>query len=573
MALRHKTKSYNQALVDTIKFVVSNPVFKISIVPIILLSVAAAKFGVYVLIVIGDIERYLCNDIKKDSSFNLMIRYMTTPLYHYALIFVNQCIVSFYIQTIIKESFVVFTREYILVNYDKFHSLGSGQIHSLIERRMTAISEFLKVLILCVFHDLCYICMAFYEMYVRVDEKAFYANIGLFTFYLISIHYIIKMRSAFRLKYNDSYNKVSNKSYGILVNYDVIKSYNNEEYELKKLDEALNEVESRGIVFDTLTSFSEFVQKNSLVVPNGLILFLGLRGIFFTKLTNKDGFILYNKLFLTVKTKIGEISTDLLKVTQYLTDISDSRIVEEKLDNDLKGLDIDKFNKNIVFSNVSFGIQNTIIASNINLTINKGDKIAIIGKNGSGKSTFLNVLLRMRNYEGSIKIDDQEMRSISKVSQRDLISYIPQNPSISEGTVLENLVYGNSDISNDKVIEYCTKYGTHEIFSNLQDGYETKAGEMGKYLSGGQKQRISFMRGVIKNGDIFILDEPTSNLDTKSEGELIEYFFTSLKYKTSIMILHNPKYLQKFNRIFGFHNGNINVYNKYEDYLRDSNLY
>lgn len=573
MTLGYKTKSYNKALVDTIKFVVSNPVFKVCIVPIILLSVAAAKFGVYVLIVIGDIERYLCNDIKKDTSFNLMIRYMLTPLYHYALIFINQCIVSFYIQTIIKESFVVFTREYILVNYDKYHSLGSGQIHSLIERRMTAISEFLKVLILRVFHDLCYICMAFYEMYVSVDERAFYANIGLFIFYLLSIHVIIKMRSNFRLKYNDSYNRVSNKSYGILVNYDVIKSYNNEEYEIKKLNRELNEVENRGIVFDTLTALAEFVQKNSLVVPNGLILFLGLRGIFFTKMSNKDGFILYNKLFLTVKTKIGEISTDLLKVTQYLTDISDSRIVEENPDNDLQGIDIDKFNKKIVFNNVSLNIQETVIASDINLIINKGDKIAIIGKNGSGKSTFLNVLLRMRNYEGSIKIDDQEMNSISKISQRNLISYIPQNSSISEGTVLENLVYGNADISNDKIIEYCTKYGTHEIFFNLKDGYETEAGEMGKYLSGGQKQRISFMRGVIKNGDIFILDEPSSNLDSKSESELIEYLFTSLKYKTSIMILHNPKYLVKFDKIFGFHNGTINVYNKYEDYLRDSHLY
>lgn len=573
MEKSNKTLTYWESAKYILAIVTSNPLFKIVLLPIILLSVLAAKFVVYVLMVVADIDMYFSTSIKKESPEALMIRYMCTPFFHYVIILLNEIIISFFISSIIRQSFCAFTNEYVLVNYDTFHSLGSGQIHAIIQRRLFAIEDFLKLLILNVFHDLTFICIAFYKVYTDIDHRAFYANVLLFIVYLVIMWYIIKMRVYFRLKFNDTYNIVSNKCYSILVNYDVIKSYTNEELELKKLDENLQKVQYQSIIFSCITSFAEFAQKNALVIPNGYILYLALTNTIFTKMNSSSGFLLYNKLFLDVKTRVSKITQDVLKVSQCMTDISDSRIVEAKLDEEYRGINITSFKKSIVFDNVDLYINNLKICIGINLTINKGDKIAIVGKNGSGKSTFLNALLRMREYEGSIQFDDIEMDKISKYSQRNIISYIPQNPGIKEGTILENLKYGKSNISDEKIFDICKEYGSHKIFSNLSEGYHTEAGEMGKYLSGGQKQRVSFIRGVIKNGDIFIYDEHTSNLDSSSQNELIDYIFTSLKFKTSIVILHKQSHLEKFDKIFGFYNGKIRVYNNYNKYLEDHHLY
>ncbi|EQB61539.1 abc transporter [Vairimorpha apis BRL 01] len=234
---------------------------------------------------------------------------------------------------------------------------------------------------------------------------------------------------------------------------------------------------------------------------------------------------------------------------------------------------INSFNNKLEFKNFSLKINNRYLIKNANLEIKKGEKVAIIGKNGTGKSSFVNVLLRLRDYEGKFLIDGQNVSTITKSSLRDIISYIPQNPGISEGTVLDNLTYGNPTIPFDKVKEYCFEYGVDRLFNSLQNGYNTQVGEMGKYLSGGQKQRISFMRAVIKNGDIFIFDEPTSNLDSNSEREVLSYVFSKLKYKTSVVILHNMEYLNKFDKILGFSECGIKCYEMYEEYVKDEYLY
>ncbi|WUR03655.1 ABC transporter (ATM1) [Vairimorpha necatrix] len=569
----HKTLTYQQSIKYTLNFIYHNPLFKIVLVPIILLSVAAATFGIVVLEVITDIEKYFVCDLKSESAFNLMIRYMSAPFFHYILIMLNDVIVAFFISSVLRQAFCAFTNEYVLVNYDKFHSLGSGQIHAIIQRRLIAIEEFIRLLITSVLHDFIYVFVAFSKMFTDIEKRLFYSNVAMFVFYLIIIYYIMKMRVSFRLKFNQAYNLVSNTCYGILTNYDVIKSYTNEKLEIKNLDKKLEVVQDKSIVFDCLTTFAELIQKIALVIPNGLILYLGMCKIFFVELSAAGKYSLYNKIFLEVKSKIAKITQDSLKITRYLTDISDSRIVEAKLDEEYKGLPIDTFKRSIVLKRVSFYIKDIKICSNVNLTIFKGEKVAIVGKNGSGKSTLFNVLLRMRDYKGSIRIDDMEMSNISKYDQRQIISYIPQNPGIKEGTILENIKYGKEDVTNEKIIQICKDFGSHKIFSELPDGYETECGEMGKYLSGGQKQRLSFIRGVIKNADIFIFDEHTSNLDTSGQRELVDYIFTLLKFKTCLAILHNQEELPKFDKIIGLSNGKVRVYESYNSYLEDIHLY
>jgi ABC-type multidrug transport system fused ATPase/permease subunit len=572
--VENKKKTYTEAMCETVGFIISNPLFKIVVIPIFVLSYLSASFAIYVLKVMTMIEMHFVSNYQTTSSLKLCILYMTTPFLHYTIQLALGLLMSFIVQNIIRCSFLKFTEEYIKINYLRYHTLGSGQIHSLIERRTEAMRNVLRLFMAHLLQDTFLTFKAYYTIYKEIDEKAFYANVILMGTFFACSHYFLVLRNRYRLHYNLAYNKASNRTYGILVNYDIIKSYNNEQLELKKLNQDLDAVETRSLIFDILGTFIEFVQKNSVVIPNGFILYLAMSGKYFPKLQNSEGFLNYNKYFLLIKDKIALIRSNMMEITQYLTDIGDSKIHNELTDMSTSGaLNVHHFEHSIVFKDMRMEVNGKHLFDVKDVTIRKGEKVAIVGKNGCGKTSLMNVLLRLREYEGQAFIDNIDMMKIDKKAQRKLISFIPQNPSIFEGSILDNLRYSCPEISQEKVMARCEEFNTHDLFSKMKNGYLTEVGENGKFLSGGQKQKLSFMRAVIKNADIFIFDEPTSNLDVNAESEILEYLFTKLKTKTSIVIIHNQNYLNKFDKIIGIANNEVQVYEDYTEFLKNEHLY
>lgn len=231
------------------------------------------------------------------------------------------------------------------------------------------------------------------------------------------------------------------------------------------------------------------------------------------------------------------------------------------------------FNNTIQIENLMLKANDRVLLKDINFVINRGEKIALVGKNGTGKSTFLDVLLRFKDYSGTILIDNVNMKDIYEFDQRANISYISQIPGIISGTVLDNLRYHDNSIPLEEIESKCEEYGYHETFSNLIDGYNTNVGENGRFLSGGQKQKISFMRGIIKNGDVFIMDEPTANLDPQSEIQIINHIFNKMEDKTVIMIVHKHNLLEKADKIVGIYNNEMRIYTDYTEFMLDSHLY
>ena len=195
----------------------------------------------------------------------------------------------------------------------------------------------------------------------------------------------------------------------------------------------------------------------------------------------------------------------------------------------------------INIENVSFKYKgrNEDLLKNINLKINKGDKVAIIGKSGCGKSTLLKLIMRFWDVEsGAIEIDSKNIKNIPTKSLRKSQSLVSQETFLFNDTIENNLKIGKIDASEEEIILAAKKASIHEFITTLPNGYKTNVGEIGSNLSSGERQRLGIARAFLHNPKVLILDEPTSNLDTLNEAEILKSIKNESEDKTIIMVSH-----------------------------------
>ena len=231
----------------------------------------------------------------------------------------------------------------------------------------------------------------------------------------------------------------------------------------------------------------------------------------------------------------------------------------EKTEAERRKINPKKFEGNIEFNNVNFryGTRNLVL-KDINLKINKGEKIAFVGESGSGKTTLSKLILHMYSVEsGEILLDENNIDDIQIERLRDRIAYIPQETFLFSGTIMENLMLGVEDASVDEVISACKKAQAHEFINELPLRYETMLDENGANLSGGQRQRLAISRAFLKNPDILILDEATSNLDAITERALDKTISEYTKDMTVIFIAHRLSTIKNCDKICVMEKGSI----------------
>jgi ATP-binding cassette, subfamily B, bacterial len=224
----------------------------------------------------------------------------------------------------------------------------------------------------------------------------------------------------------------------------------------------------------------------------------------------------------------------------------------------------------ITFSDVKFHYKDTdLLFQNKSITIKAGQKVGLVGYSGSGKSTFVNLILRLYEVaDGHIFIDGQDLREITQDSLRQHIGMIPQDPSLFHRTLMENIRYGRIEATDEEVIEAAKKAHAHEFINKLPQGYESPVGERGVKLSGGQRQRIAIARAILKNAPILILDEATSALDSVTEKYIQEALHSLMKGRTTIVIAHRLSTLSEMDRILVFDNGKIIEDGNHQDLIR-----
>ena len=207
---------------------------------------------------------------------------------------------------------------------------------------------------------------------------------------------------------------------------------------------------------------------------------------------------------------------------------------------------------NIVFEDVNFEYpdDHNQVFSHLNLSIQAGEKVAIVGPSGGGKTTLCNLIPRFYDVSaGRITLDGKDIKSFTLKSLRKSIGIVQQDVYLFSGTVFENIAYGRTGASKEEVMEAAKRAGAHEFIMELKDGYETYVGERGVKLSGGQKQRISIARVFLKNPPIIILDEATSALDNESEFEVAKSLAKLSEGRTTLTIAHRLSTIRNSDRI------------------------
>ncbi len=217
-----------------------------------------------------------------------------------------------------------------------------------------------------------------------------------------------------------------------------------------------------------------------------------------------------------------------------------------------KGDEIGKVNGEIEFENVTFsyGKEKGDVLENINLKINKGENIAVVGASGNGKTTLCSLVSRFYEpREGRVLLDGKDIRELSLSSLRNAVGVVQQDVYLFSGSVMENIIYGNPHATKEAAVEAAKKAGAHEFITSLPDGYDTYVGERGVMLSGGQKQRISIARVFVKNPPVLILDEATSALDNESELFIKKSLAELTRGRTTFTIAHRLSTVRNASRI------------------------
>jgi ATP-binding cassette subfamily B protein len=229
----------------------------------------------------------------------------------------------------------------------------------------------------------------------------------------------------------------------------------------------------------------------------------------------------------------------------------------------------------IHFSNVKFHYKGTEpLFQKKSVSIDGGQKVGLVGYSGSGKSTFVNLILRLYDVtEGHIFIDSQDIRDVTQESLHKQIAMIPQDPTLFHRSVMENIRYGRIEATDEDVIEAAKKACAHEFIKKLPQEYESLVGERGVKLSGGQRQRIAIARAILKNAPILILDEATSQLDSVTEEGIQESLWKLMHNKTTIVIAHRLSTLLQMDRIIVFDQGKIVEDGSHTNLLARDGLY
>ncbi len=357
----------------------------------------------------------------------------------------------------------------------------------------------------------------------------------------------------------------------------IIKIFNAENQITKRFDSSINRyrkllqkvMKKRALASPT----SEFLGAITI----GMIVFFGGKLSLEGNGLKGSEFIFYIGIFYTLLDPIKRFSRSLSDIqkgqvsAERIFELLDTQVLIKDKEN---AIEFNEFKDKIEFRNVSFGYAEKNVIQNFNLTINKGESVALVGHSGSGKSTLANLITRFYDVrEGEILIDGINIKDIQLKSYRKLFGLVTQDSILFNDTVFNNIALGDENPTMEKVSSAAKIANAEEFVEKLPHKYEESVGESGGKLSGGQKQRLSISRAVYKNPPIMVLDEATSALDTQSEKLVQDALENMMNKRTSIVIAHRLSTIVNADKIIVMEDGKIKESGTHTELLGRNGIY
>lgn len=390
-------------------------------------------------------------------------------------------------------------------------------------------------------------------------------------------YFNLQVRKAFKRQRNHI-GELNARIEDSLLGNKVVRAFANEKVEIDKFDR--DNQEFLKIKRQTYKYMAAF--QNTIRIFDGLmyVVVIVAGGIFMIKgLIKPADLVAYTMYVSTLLTTIRRIIEFAEQFQRGMTGIERfSELMEAKIDifDEEGAVPLQDVKGEVTFKNVSFEYpdDHTQVLSGINLTIKPGEKVALVGPSGGGKTTLCSLIPRFYDpTEGEILLDGQNIKNVTLESLRSNIGVVQQDVYLFSGSVYENIAYGKTDATREEVIQAAKMAGAHEFIMELKDGYDTYVGERGVKLSGGQKQRISIARVMVRSPKLVILDEATASLDNESEHLVAESLDKLAAGRTTITIAHRLTTIHGADRILVLSGNHIVEEGNHETLMEKRGIY
>lgn len=384
-----------------------------------------------------------------------------------------------------------------------------------------------------------------------------------------------------RMHYRHLANKLDSAAHSqavdSLLNYETVKYFNNEKYEVERYANTLNEWEQASVKSTFTMSLLNFGQAVIIAIGVTAIMFYAAQGVVANDMTIGD-LVLVNALMLQLFIPMNMLGIVYRQITYSLADMDLlAKLLEEapEVKDDAQADILNVSQAAILFDEVSFAYTpERKILDRVNIDIQPGQKVAVVGPSGSGKSTIARLLFRFYDVtQGGIYIDKQNIAKCTQDSLRQRVSMVPQDTMLFNETIRFNVQYGNPQASEQELLQAISLANLDSLISKLPDGLDTIVGERGLKLSGGEVQRVAIARAILKKPNIIVFDEATSSLDTNTEVAVMKAIKKVTKNVTSLMIAHRLSTIIDADKIYVLEAGKVVEQGSHTQLLANDKLY